>query len=790
MNNRFKYVLVLYAVLIYSNVWAQREISGTVVDQRSGEPLSGALISLDDRHVTLTDNNGNFHMTTHAKDSLFQIYFLGYLTITKPVSDVLSGEVYKLEIRPTSLNEIIVRASPKHYKTDFIGSSYRINPSLLKNVNPLSTEEILKSIPGVNIVGDMGLSNRPNISIRGSWGRRSKKVLLLEDGSPAAPAPYIAPGAYYNPVSDRIKAIEVYKGADMLRLGPNNMYGAINYITALPSIEPEFRMKLIGGQRNYQTLLLSYGGSWENLGALIEVVNKHFDGFTDNSTVNILNLNAKIFSQLSENQSLYFKISGQYENNQASLSALTPFTFEQNPDRNPFDADKFTMRRYGLDLIHKWLISSRINLTSKIYATDFERDWWRQVNTVIHAGEVRDYVGEEIFEKKYKYLQGLTFGSNDFVRVGRINNGRESTTDSRWTFTVSGMEETLELQHFLFNVENTFEAGIKLHHETYKDQFLIADSSRWARSGETSKDLNYRLLSTSGFLRNEFRIKRFQVVPIVHFEHINMYRQDVLELSRNPFITDIEQGRIRNSYTSFLPGLSVTYSQKQSQLFASIYRGFIAPSKVFGFYVERNGQLVNPLQGENVNVTPELSVNTELGYRWSLENRIQFELTYFGKNVENFIAAGENELFIEPGGVRIDGIETSAAINLFSGDHSNLNLHLNATFLHSKVIDGALVDKDAFGTVVHSDFTRAEFIEKVNSNRGAFDIYLKDGQGQDVLLEKQVLDETDFNLIYRTVAHFGKGLIEDHVTPYSPQSNFNAALHYSNGNWTGGINYG
>src|SRR5690606_13690994 len=131
-------------------------------------------------------------------------------------------------------NEIIVSASPHNFKKGFKGSNYRINPVSLKDINPLSTEEILSTIPGVNIIGDMGLSNRPNISMRGSWGRRSKKVLLMEDGTPSAPAPYIAPGAYYNPVSDRITSVEVYKGAHMLRFAPNHMYGAVNYITALP----------------------------------------------------------------------------------------------------------------------------------------------------------------------------------------------------------------------------------------------------------------------------------------------------------------------------------------------------------------------------------------------------------------------------------------------------------------------------------------------------------------------------------------------------------------------------
>ena len=45
----------------------------------------------------------------------------------------------------------------------------------------------------------------------------------MEDGSPISPAPYTAPGIYYNPVSDRVDAIEVSTGSDVLRYGPNNM---------------------------------------------------------------------------------------------------------------------------------------------------------------------------------------------------------------------------------------------------------------------------------------------------------------------------------------------------------------------------------------------------------------------------------------------------------------------------------------------------------------------------------------------------------------------------------------
>lgn len=128
----------------------------------------------------------------------------------------------------------------------------------------------------------------------------------------------------------------------------------------------------------------------------MEGVYKKFDGFTNNSSVKMLNLNTKIFAKLSEYQSLYFKVSGQFEDNQAGLSSITPFTFKIDKEQNPLDADQFTMRRYGLDIIHKWLPTSKISITSKIYASDFERDWWRQTTVNIKASEVQNYVGDAI----------------------------------------------------------------------------------------------------------------------------------------------------------------------------------------------------------------------------------------------------------------------------------------------------------------------------------------------------------------------------------------------------------
>lgn len=786
-----KCFLPVWLLFFFTSIsYAQITVSGKVTDAQDGQPLIGAIVkSESDRNAVVTDEKGHFQLSSDSSCRYLIIRYLGYTEKRIDLSNWTGDQLWiKMERSNTTLDEVIVSAATENFKRTVKGSNFRVSPATLRNINPISTEEVLRTVPGVNIIGDMGLSNRPNISIRGSWGRRSKKVLLLEDGTPSAPAPYIAPGAYYNPVSDRIMAIEVYKGADLLRFGPNNMYGAVNYITALPPQKPELRLKLIGGQRNYQTGLLSYGGTWNNLGALVEGVYKKFDGFTDNSSVEILNLNAKIFAKLSENQSLYFKVSGQYEDNQASLSSQTPFTFESDPEQNPFDADQFTMRRYGVDIIHKWLPKKNLSIISKIYASDFERDWWRQITAKVKASEVKAYVGEDIYNDRYSYLNSRSFGQEDYVIVGRIRDGRESASDSRWVYTVAGFKENIHLKWEAFGKEQNLEAGANFHRETFSDVNLIADSSRWARSGRTTTDLWYRLWAVNGFIKNEFDLGRWHVTPILRLEHVDMYRQDLLAISQNPDIQDTEHGRESNAFTQFLPGITLEYQIPSGQIYASMYQGMIAPSKVFGFLVERDGVISNPLAGESINIDPELSWNREIGWRGKLLNeRIDGQLTYFNNTSRNFYAGGRNEVFQKLGKINVQGVELAMVSRLLSRRDHHIRLTANVNYMHSKILEGSLVDRDLFSQIIHSTATVEEYTDKVNANRSAFDVYVSDGAGGDILLERNTIDESDFPDIIKSVIHFGNSGIRNGKAPYTPEWNSSIGLVYEFRDLTAGV---
>jgi Fe(3+) dicitrate transport protein len=519
------------------------------------------------------------------------------------------------------------------------------------------------------------------VSIRGSWGRRSYKVLLLEDGSYIAPAPYLGPGAYYNPPSDRIEAIRVIKGAETLLYGPNNMFGVVDYVTRRPPGKPEAMFKLSGGQRAYTTAQAGYGGTWNQLGTDVQVVYKRFDGFLANSETSLFNLHTKFYFELDEHQSFYFKLGYQREKNNASLAAQTPFTFEADPLQNPFDADEFTSRRYALDVIHKYARGKHAtgrnwSLTSKVYGADFARDWWRQKTALIPASDVLAYVGEDRYRDRYAYLDGLDVDADDYVRVGRVINDREATTDSKWNYTFAGLQEQFEHRWQRGNWRGESVAGARLHKEIYLDQFLENDSSRWARSGRYTTDLKYDLWSVSVWAKQALKHGRVTLTPIARFEYVDMIRQDLLAASRNPGLNPDNAPELEHAYPVFLPGFAVDVQLlsagqaspnplRDLHLFSSMYRGFIAPNSQFAFLVEENGLVTTPRPDDELNMKPELSMNGEVGLRGTLaQGRVSGQLAGFLSRIRNFYAAGQGEVFQSLGEVWIRGVEAGLDLEL------------------------------------------------------------------------------------------------------------------------------
>jgi len=776
-------------------------VSG-IVKNEAGLPMPYVIVSLDEAHLAKTNLVGAYLFTglEPGKHTL-QFSLLGYEK--KRLDFTIENDSQKLSIIGVVLNrsaieisEVIVYASPVNYSYKYEGSNILVSARDIELSKPIGTEEILKKVSGVNISGDMGISNRLNVGIRGSYPRRSANILLMEDGTPIAPAPYLAPEAYYNPPTDRLDGIEILKGADILAFGSNTMYGAINYVTKKPPLKPTLGVNLTGGTNGYHSEYITYGGTWKDIGAEMQVLNKGFGGFQDNSGSAIFNTTAKLYAEVSPRSSVYFKLNYHQEKSKATYSALTPFTFKTDPSQNPFDADDLDTKRYGVDLVYNFKISGHFILSSKVYASQFQRDWWRQENTLIKASAAQAYLGETIFKDRYAYLDGMSFGADDYIRVGKVSAGKESARARNRLFRVGGLQQSLKytLERGIFKVYA--EASVKGHWETFANVEIKNDSSRFARSGTLDKDQFYELAAYSALLKAKIVYQKLSVTPTLRNEWVEMYGFDRLAISKmSNHSGDKYFGSQKNTFSCLVPGVSAGYdvlstAANKLNVFGGIYKGYTAPIADYAFLHVEDNMVSAPTPDKPINRQPELSLNYEGGLRGALLDHFSIiQVVYFSNNIKNYYSAGRNEAFQTLGSVNISGLETSLNLHLHKllpTEKHRFTINFSGTYMQGKVLSGKLKDADLL-KAKHTDATKAELIEKINSEREGYEVYVAGSLGQDSLVAGN-LAVSDFSKIKRIDLVFGQGGVADNTVPYLPPYLVNAGFCYGYKGFSLGVN--
>ncbi len=213
------------------------------------------------------------------------------------------------------------------------GSVVIINQDQIDKIQPLSTQDVLRSIPGVNIKSEEETAIVSNIGIRGLSASESKS-LLLEDGVPVAPGLFIGNARYFNPRIQRVSQIEVLKGSASLRYGPSTIGGVVNYKTKTP----DDGVILTGraGSFNMQEITVEAGGKNEDEDAFAGVLatRASSDGFMDKG-YDMTDVMAKAGVIFDNGQKLGIKLS-RYENDaNISYRGLLLAEYEAGEDYNP-----------------------------------------------------------------------------------------------------------------------------------------------------------------------------------------------------------------------------------------------------------------------------------------------------------------------------------------------------------------------------------------------------------------------------------------------------------------------
>ncbi|MCE3007974.1 MAG: TonB-dependent receptor [Bacteroidetes bacterium] len=212
------------------------EISGTVHDRETGEPLISAPVQVKGLMVgTLTDADGRFTLRFATGDSAtIQIEYVGYLRLEQAVYPGASELKAALAPQVFMTDEVVVSAARLEEKTmNSVVSVYKINAMDIRQSPNLNLYSMPYSTPGVEVVSSsIGFQV---MNARGFNSTSNARFLYWVDGvDVTAPGLNIVVGML-NGVNDLdVASAEITTGPASALYGPNAFNGMFQVYTKSP----------------------------------------------------------------------------------------------------------------------------------------------------------------------------------------------------------------------------------------------------------------------------------------------------------------------------------------------------------------------------------------------------------------------------------------------------------------------------------------------------------------------------------------------------------------------------
>lgn len=492
------------------------------------------------------------------------------------------------------------------------GSASLISPRQVRAQQPLSGNELLRTVPGVFLQEEEGFGLRANIGIRGLDPDRSRTVLVLEDGVPVSLAPYGEPEMYYTPPVNRMKRLEVIKGSGSIMFGPQTIGGVVNYITPEVPPVPRINMSVNGGTGGSFTAQAGYGGTWGSARASGGLLRKQA------SDINGLMFRVTDFTGKAGygagGSDFLAKLSVYRETSNATYLGITDSMFRAESRSHPAPNDRLELNRAALTGMFEHDVSATTVFRTLAYAYETSRDWQRQ---------------------DYTYAPG-----------GKSVVFRNSTGNRDRAFRVAGIEPRVSTFWSSGGVSSQLDFGARAHREHTRDKYVIGATAT-ANSGSTRDDEVRDGRALSAFVQNRFFLPAsLEITPGLRLEAFSFDRNVLRTRVRrtfagvttnNPEDVDISSG---DRIVGVIPGLGAAWNPRESfTLFAGAHAGFAPPrTKDALIYenplLEPNEQVPSPV---SLDLDAERSWNYEFGARARPNGFTSFEATAFLLDFSNQI---------------------------------------------------------------------------------------------------------------------------------------------------------
>ena len=231
-----KIILSLMALLASTIMYAQTEVTGTVVDGE-GEPVIGATVmEKGTSNGTVTDYDGNFKLKVAAGKTLVFSY-IGLDTQELPAQQ---GMKVTMSDNAQLLNEVVVTGYTTQRKIDLTGavSTVSINDLAKQNENnPIKAMQ--GRVPGMNISADGAPSGAATVRIRGIGTLNNNDPLYIIDGVPTKSGMHELNG-------NDIESIQVLKDAASASIYGSRAANGVIIITTKKGKEGKVRIDFDG----------------------------------------------------------------------------------------------------------------------------------------------------------------------------------------------------------------------------------------------------------------------------------------------------------------------------------------------------------------------------------------------------------------------------------------------------------------------------------------------------------------------------------------------------------------
>lgn len=550
------------------------------------------------------------------------------------------------------------------------GAATNLTSEEIRNFRPLTLHDALDFVPGVFTIDDDALGRRSGIGVRGAPARRSRKVLLLEDGSPINASTYLDSSAHYTPPMDRLERVEVLRGNGMIIHGPLNNHAVINFRNKLATATPQTTLEVAAGELNTNKRHIMHTRTQGDVGLVLAYTGMNGDGIFDTESTQFDDLYGSALWQINERHELGTSLTYFRERSDYDESNLTPVEFAAAPRRKlgrfgqQFNTIAIDYMKF--DLTHDWQISDNYSMSTKVFATNLDRPRFTVDPESILVGALPNFIYEDEGDRFIAGEQG--------VMVSRDRH-----------YLTTGIETRMEKRNIMMGeLNHSLQWGLRAELHTLDENRsegaqgeVLSEGNR----GLTTRNDEYIAEAGSLFIQDVIRFGDWTVTPGLRAEYFTQSKERrAIALSPGP-----HGPRLTDHNDVVLPGISVLYEGvKGVEVFGSIQRGY------------------SPAMARTASgfpLIPEIGVNSQLGFRSAALDGLTMEASVFFSDLKDTIVQlpitlGDGDsVVINSGGSHSYGFDTGLRYDTAPSGGQAINWFTQMAFTYTEAsFDGGIID--------------------------------------------------------------------------------------------------